>query len=119
MLRWFVGLSIDAPPWDIKVVAKNRKQLLASNVSRQFFAAVLSEPRVLSLLSNEHFSIDGKLIETWTVARSLKPWKGAADPPRPDCDGEGDLYGENGEKMPYHPARARPIVSQDGLGSLL
>jgi len=81
-LRWFVGLSIDAPPWDIKVVAKNRKQLLASNVSR-----------------------------------SLKPWKGAADPPRPDCD--GDLYGRNGEKMPYHPARARPIVSQDGLGSLL
>ena len=66
MLRWFVGLSIDAPPWDIKVVAKNRKQLLASNVARQFFAAVLSEPWVLSLLSNEHFSIDGKLIETWT-----------------------------------------------------
>ena len=66
MLRWFVGLSIDAPPWDIKVVAKSRKQLLASNVARQFFAAVLSEPWVLSLLSNEHFSIDGKLIETWT-----------------------------------------------------
>jgi transposase len=64
LFRWFVGLSIDAPPWGVRVFTKNREQILASDVARQFLVAVLSQPRVSSLLSNEHFSLDGRLIET-------------------------------------------------------
>ena len=107
LFRWFVSLSIDAPAWDVRVFTKNREQLLASDVARQFLVTVLSQPRVSSLLSSEHFSLDGRLIETWTSTKSMKPGEGASDPSRTDCGAEGDLYGENGEKMPYYPARPR------------
>ena len=107
LFRWFVGLSIDAPAWDTRVFTKNRELLLASDVARQFLVAVLSQPRVSSLLSNEHFSLNGRLIETWTLTKSMKPREGACDPSRTDRDADGDLYGENGEKMPYYPARPR------------
>jgi len=107
LFRWFVSLSIDAPAWDVRVFTKNREQLLASDVARQFLVTVLSQPRVSSLLSSEHFSLDGRLIETWTSTKSMKPGEGAGDRSRPDRDADGDLYGENGEKMPYYPARPR------------
>ena len=107
LFRWFVGLSIDAPEWDVRVFTKNREQLLASDVARQFLAAVLSQPRVSSLLSNEYFSLDGRLIETWTLMKSVKLREGASDRSRTDRDADDDLYGENGEKTPYYPARPR------------
>ena len=91
----------------MKVFTENREQLLASDMATQFLVAVLSHPRVASLLSNEHFSLDGRLIETWTSTKSMKPGEGAGDRSRPDRDADGDLYGENGEKMPYYPARPR------------
>jgi len=107
LFRWFVGLSIDAPIWDVRAFTKNREQLLASDVARQFLAAVLSQPRVSSLLSNEYFSLDGRLIETWTLMKSVKLREGASDRSRTDRDADDDLYGENGEKTPYYPARPR------------
>src|SRR5215472_3795723 len=109
LFRWFVGLSIDAPPWGTKVFTKDREQLLASNIAERFVAAVLSQPRVEALLSNEHFSVDRALIEAWTFPRSVEPRDGSDQPPKLERDAESDLYGENGERMPYHPARPRQL----------
>jgi transposase len=107
LFRWFVGLTIDAPPWDPGAFVKERKRLLKSDAAAQFLAAVLSQPRVESLLSNQHFSVDSALIETWTKPDGLDLRNGRAESPQPESGGEDDLYGENGERMPYYPARPR------------
>src|SRR5208282_6502206 len=65
MFRWFVGLSMDAPVWDVTVFTKNRERLLEGDVAAKFFAAVLDQAEVKQLLSNDHFSVDGTLIEAW------------------------------------------------------
>src|ERR1700674_5620373 len=63
LFRWFVGLSMDAPIWDVTVFTKNRERLLEGDVAAKFFAAVLEQAEVKQLLSNDHFSVDGPLIE--------------------------------------------------------
>src|SRR5215472_6162597 len=63
LFRWFVGLAMDAPVWDVTVFTKNRDRLLEGDVARAFLAAILVDPQVKPLLSNEHFSVDGTLIE--------------------------------------------------------
>lgn len=107
LFRWFVGLSIDAPTWDAGVFNQYRKRLLTSGAAAQFLAAVISQPRVERLLSSDHFSIDTALIEAWTRPNSSKLREDRAEPPQLESDAEGDLYGENGERMPYYPARPR------------
>lgn len=73
MFRWFVGLSMDAPIWDVTVFTKNRDRLLEGDVAAKFMAAVLGQPRVKALLSEDHFSVDGTLIEAWASMKSFKP----------------------------------------------
>lgn len=73
MFRWFVGLSMDAPIWDVTVFTKNRERLLAGDIAAKFMAAVLTQPRIKALLSEEHFSVDGTLIEAWASMKSFKP----------------------------------------------
>jgi transposase len=65
LFRWFVGLSADDPVWDPTVFCKNRDRLLDGDIAAQFFASVLNLPQVRKLLSSEHFSVDGTLIEAW------------------------------------------------------
>src|SRR5512134_3800510 len=65
LFRWFVGLSIDEPVWDATVFSKNRDRLLAGDIARKFFAAVLNLEQVRKLLSSEHFTVDGTLLEAW------------------------------------------------------
>ena len=62
LFRWFVGLAIDAPIWDVTVFTKNRDRFLEGEVAAAFFQAVLGQPEVRALLSDEHFSVDGTLI---------------------------------------------------------
>lgn len=78
LFRWFVGLGVDDPAWDHSTFSKNRDRLLEGDIAAKFLAAVLSLPRVKRLLSNEHFSVDGTLIEAWASMKSFKP-KGAKD----------------------------------------
>jgi len=73
LFRWFVGLGMDSPVWEASVFSKNRDRLLAGEVSHKLLAAVLSQPRVTTLLSGEHFSVDGTLIEAWAGHKSFKP----------------------------------------------
>jgi len=65
LFRWFVGLGVDDPVWDATVFTKNRDRLLDADVAAKFMAAVLGHREVRPLLSNEHFSVDGTLVEAW------------------------------------------------------
>ena len=65
LFRWFVGLAMDAPVWDVTVFTKNRERLLAGDVAVSFLLAVMGDPAVKRLLSTEHFSVDGTLIDAW------------------------------------------------------
>ena len=92
--RWFVGLSMDAPVWDVTVFTKNRDRLLAGDIACGFLAAVLADPQVRPLLSDEHFSVDGSLIEAWASMKSFRPKDGSGEPPTPGRNGERDFHGE-------------------------
>jgi transposase len=75
LFRWFVGLGIDAAVWDHSTFSKNRDRLLAGEIAAKFLSAVLAQPGVKRLLSSEHFSVDGTLIEAWASMKSFKPKK--------------------------------------------
>ena len=78
LFRWFVGLGVDDSAWNHSTFSKNRDRLLEGDIAAKFLSAVLSQPRVKRLLSSEHFSVDGTLIEAWASMKSFKP-KGAKD----------------------------------------
>ena len=94
LFRWFVGLSMEAPVWDVTVFTKNRNRLLAGDIARGFLAAILVDPHVKPLLSDEHFSVDGTLIEAWASMKSFRPKDGSGEPPAPGRNGEVDFRGE-------------------------
>jgi Transposase domain (DUF772) len=73
LFRWFVGIGMDDPVWDHSSFSKNRDRLLEGAIAAKFLAALLSQPRVKRLLSSEHFSVDGTLIEAWASMKSFKP----------------------------------------------
>ena len=81
LFRWFVGIGVDAAVWDHSVFSKNRDRLLEGNIAARFLAAVLDQPRVKKLLSTEHFTVDGTLIEAWASLKSFKPRDGSDEPP--------------------------------------
>ena len=83
LFRWFVGLSLDAVVWDVTVFTKNRERLIAGDIAAQFMAAVLGQERVKALLSDDHFSVDGTLIEAWASLKSFRPKDGSGEPPAP------------------------------------
>jgi transposase len=95
MFRWFVGLSMDAPVWDVTVFTKNRDRLLEGDIARAFLAALLADPRVAPLLSDDHFSVDGTLIEAWASMKSFRPKDGSGAPPGEGRNGERDFRGES------------------------
>jgi len=73
LFRWFVGLGMDDLVWDHSTFSKNRDRLLEGEIAARFLAAVLAQPRIKRLLSSEHFSVDGTLIEAWASMKSFKP----------------------------------------------
>ena len=104
LFRWFVGLGVDDAAWDQTTFGKNRDRLLAGDVAHKFLAAVLAHPRVKRLLSTEHFSVDGTLIEAWASMKSFRPkslssgedpGNGSGEPPATGRNGESDFHGQN------------------------
>jgi hypothetical protein len=79
LFRWFVGLSADEPVWVPTVFSKNRERLMAGEVARAFFREVGQLAREQGLMSDEHFTVDGTLIEAWASQKS----KGSGRPHRP------------------------------------
>src|SRR3954469_14511204 len=87
LYRWFVGLSPDDPVWDPTTFTKNRERLQAGEVLEKFMTRLLNHPQVKPLLSDQHFSVDGTLIEAWASQRSFRPKDGS--------DGDGsDFHGQ-------------------------
>src|SRR5713101_4429485 len=86
LFRWFVGLSLDDPVWDATVFTKNRERLLEGDVAQGFFTAVVGQARAHGLLSDEHFTVDGTLVEAWAGHKSFKP-KGTSSSDGPDDPG--------------------------------
>ena len=85
LFRWFVGLGVDDAVWDHSVFSKNRDRLLEGNIAAKFLNAILAQPRVKKLLSSDHFSVDGTLIEAWASIKSFRRKDGKDN----DHDGPG------------------------------
>ena len=112
LFRWFIGLSMDAPVWDVTVFTKNRERLLAGDIAVAFLLSVMGDPAVKRLLSSEHFSVDGTLIDAWAklakvpsafadgmpTEGSMKSFRrkdgGDDDPSGPGRNAERDFHGE-------------------------
>lgn len=94
LFRWFVGLGVDDPVWVPTVFTKNRDRLLDADVAAKFMAAVLAHREVKPLLSNDHFSVDGTLVEAWASLKSFRAKDGSDEPPSPGRNGERDFHGE-------------------------
>jgi len=96
LFRWFVRLGVDDPAWDHSVFSKNRDRLLAGDIAVKFLNAILEQPRVKRLLSTDHFSVDGTLIQAWASMKSFKPKDGADEPPAESGgrNKEADFHGE-------------------------
>jgi len=84
LFRWFVGLNMDDPIWDATVFSKNRERLLKGEVAEAFFQQVLQLARQKDLLSDEHFTVDGTLIEAWAGQKSFQKKQGPPTPPSED-----------------------------------
>jgi len=99
LFRWFVGLNMDEPVWDVTVFTKNPDRLLKADVARKFFQRVVKEARALDLMSDEHFTVDGTLMEACASLKSFKkleetgeekPQTGNDDPGNPRVDFHGE-----------------------------
>jgi transposase len=96
LFRWFVGLNMDDPVWDPTVFSKNRERLLAGEVAQAVFAQVLAQAQEHDLLSDEHFTVDGTLIEAWAGQKSFKrkqpdlPEEPPDDPSNPSINFRGE-----------------------------
>jgi transposase len=95
LFRWFVGLNLDDPVWDATVFTKNRDRLLEAEVAKEFLARVVGQARAQGWTSDEHFTVDGTLLEAWASVKSFQPKdkKGSAppdDPGNPTVDFHGE-----------------------------
>ena len=92
LFRWFVGLSVDDPVWVPTVFSKNRDRLLDGDIAAAFLSAVLNLPRVKGLLSDEHFSVDGTLIQAWASMKSFRRKDGSDEPPSAGRNSERNFH---------------------------
>jgi transposase len=94
LFRWFVALSMDDRVWDASTFSKNRERLMQAGVARSFMGKLLNLPRVKGLLSSEHFSVDGTLIDAWASMKSFVPKDGSGEPPSGGRNGERNFRKE-------------------------
>ena len=95
LFRWFVGMNLDEPVWDVTVFTKNRNRLLEGDVAREFLAEVVAQAQAKGLTSDEHFTVDGTLIEAWASLKSFQrkdqqPTPPPEDPGNPSVDFHGE-----------------------------
>jgi transposase len=95
LFRWFVGLNMDEPVWDVTVFTKNRERLLKADIAKKFFELVLQQAQALDLMSDEHFTVDGTLLEACAGLKSFKRVDGTEEPPPDDRSNPTvDFHGE-------------------------
>jgi len=101
LFRWFVGLSVDEPVWVPTVFSHNRDRLLDGDIAAEFLAAVLNLPQVRELLSAEHFSVDGTLIQAWASMKSFRRKDGGDQDAGPGRNGERDFHNDKRSNMTH------------------
>lgn len=96
LYRWFVGMNMDEPVWDVTVFTKNRDRLLEGDVAREFLRVIVEQAREANLTSDEHFTVDGTLVEAWAGMKSFqrKNEAPAGDPPDSPSNPSVDFHGE-------------------------
>jgi IS5 family transposase len=118
LFRWFVGLNMDEEVWHATVYSKNRDRLLEADVAREFFRLVKAEATRLGLMSDEHFTVDGTLLEAWASLKSFKRKDGEEGPP-PDDPGNPtvNFHGEE-RKNDSHASTTDPdaLLARKGAG---
>ncbi len=95
LFRWFVGLSLEDPAWDHSTFSQNQERLLRSEIATKFFSRILDQAKAAGLLSDEHFTVDGTLIEAWGSLKSFRP---KDEDPRPPSGGRNDEVNFRGQK---------------------
>jgi transposase len=96
LFRWFVGIGVDDAVWDHSTFSKNRERQLEGDIAAKLLSAVLSQARVKRLLSTDHFSVDGTLVEAWASMKSFRPKDDAGEPPAAGSgrNREADFHGQ-------------------------
>jgi transposase len=123
LYRWFVGLGMDEPVWDATVFSKNRERFIDGEVARRFFEEVLADARQRNLVSNDHFTVDGTLIEAWASLKSFQPKDNGGqgpkdDPGNPTVNFHGEKRGNETHQSTTDP-EARLARKGDGKESKL
>src|SRR5260370_33323 len=118
LFRWFVGMEMDETVWNHAVYSKNRERLLNEEIAESFFQRVLE--RAKPYMSDEHFTVDGTLIEAWASHKSFRPKDGTGKPPEPG--GDVDFRGEKRKNQthdstpqPQPPLNTKPNANQTTL----
>jgi transposase len=118
LFRWFVGLNLDDPVWDATVFSKNRDRLLEAEVAKEFLARVVAQAREKGWTSDEHFTVDGTLLEAWAGVKSFQR-KGQKDSSPPDDPGNAtvDFHGEKRSNQ-THQSKTDPdaLLARKGAG---
>jgi transposase len=94
LFRWFVGMNLDEPVWDVTVFTKNRDRLLDGDVAREFLCEVVKQAQEKKLTSDEHFTVDGTLVEAWASLKSFQRKDGKNTPPDDPGNPTVDFHGE-------------------------
>src|SRR5713101_10200659 len=118
LFRWFVGLNLDDPVWDATVFTKNRDRLLEAEVAKEFLARVVAHAQAKGWTSDEHFTVDGTLLEAWASVKSFQP-KDKKNGPPPDDPGNPTVN-FRGEKRSNqtHESKTDPdaLLARKGAG---
>jgi transposase len=94
LFRWFVGMNLDEPVWDVTVFTKNRDRLLDGDVAREFLCEVVKQAQEKNLTSDEHFTVDGTLVEAWASLKSFQRKDDQHEPPDDPGNASVDFHGE-------------------------
>jgi transposase len=94
LFRWFVGMNLDEPVWDVTVFTRNRDRLLDGDVAREFLCEVVKQAQEKKLTSDEHFTVDGTLVEAWAGLKSFQRKDGKIEPPDDPGNAAIDFHGE-------------------------
>ena len=118
LYRWFVGLNLDEAVWDATTFTKNRDRLLEASVAKEFLAQVVEQARAAGLISDEHFTVDGTLLEAWASLKSFQP-KDKQNGPPPDDTGNPtvDFHGQK-RSNETHESKTDPdaLLARKGKG---
>jgi transposase len=116
LFRWFLDLEVTAPSFDHSTFSRNRARLLEHTVADEFFRAVVAQASALKLLSPEHFTVDGTLIEAWASLKSFKPKDGG--PHKPPDNPSNPTVNFRGERRSNatHQSATDPEAGQEGAG---